>query len=195
MRTKNCKVYFTSTVIRRIFLGICCCFSCFLAACSSQSSQDENNLISYAVDVNDSILSPGKVNFDMSMEEVLQTTQLSEDDVDTSLGEEYPRIIHSISISGLSDDIQEIFSFQEGKLVSVEYAIIVLESEFQKTLQTLDRQAAELPADLLLGENQILEGKTTRWEDAQKNNLILSFPEADTSKERVIFLGVYMAKI
>ena len=139
MRTRNHKICFASTMVRRIFLGICCCLSCFLAACSSQSSQNESNLFSYAVDVSDSSLSPGKVKFDMSMEEVLQTTQLSDDDVDTSLGEEYPRIIHSISISGLSDEVQEIFSFQEDKLVSVEYAITVSESEFQKILQTLDR--------------------------------------------------------
>ena len=55
---------------------------------------------------------PGNVKFDMSMEDVLQKTQLSEDDVDTTLGEAYPRIIHSISISSLSDDIQEIFLFR-----------------------------------------------------------------------------------
>lgn len=194
MRIQNYKICFASTIIRRIFLWICCCLSCFLIACSSQSSQNESNIFLYAVDFSNSILSPRNVKFGMSMEEVLQTTQFPEDDVDTSLGEEYPRIIHSISISGLSDDIQEIFSFQEDKLVSAEYAIRVSESEFQTTLQTLAHQAIELPEDLLVGENQILEGKTTRWEDEQKNNLILSFPETDTSEERVIFLGMYMAK-
>lgn len=48
----------------------------------------------------------------------------------------------------------------------------------------------DLLEDLLVGENQILEGKTTRWEDEQKNSLILSFPDTDTSEERVIFLGL-----
>ena len=98
------------------------------------------------------------------------------------------------SISSLSDDIQEIFSFQNDQLVSVEYAITVPESEFQTVLQTLAHQAAELLEDLLVGENQILEGKTTRWEDEQKNSLILSFPDTDTSEERVIFLGLYRTK-
>ena len=175
----------------KIFLGICCCF---LAACSSQSSQNNSNIFLYAVDFSHSTLSPGNVKFDMSMEDVLQKTQLSEDDVDTTLGEAYPRIIHSISISSLSDDIQEIFSFQNDQLVSVEYAITVPESEFQTVLQTLAHQAAELLEDLLVGENQILEGKTTRWEDEQKNSLILSFPDTDTSEERVIFLGLYRTK-
>ena len=171
MNIENRNIRFTSTVICRIFLGICCCF---LAACSSQSSQNNSNIFLYAVDFSHSTLSPGNVKFDMSMEDVLQKTQLSEDDVDTTLGEAYPRIIHSISISSLSDDIQEIFSFQNDQLVSVEYAIVV--SEFQ--LQTV----------------QILEGKTTRWEDEQKNSLILSFPDTDTSEERVIFLGLYRTK-
>lgn len=48
----------------------------------------------------------------------------------------------------------------------------------------------DLLEDLLVGENQILEGKTTRWEDEQKNSQILSFPDTDTSEERVIFLGL-----
>ena len=187
MNIEDRNIRFTSTVICRIFLGICCCF---LAACSSQSSQNNSNIFLYAVDFSHSTLSPGNVKFDMSMENVLQKTQLSEDDVDTTLGEAYPRIIHSISISSLSDDIQEIFSFQNDQLVSVEYAITVPESEFQTVLQTLAHQAAELLEDLLVGENQILEGKTTRWEDEQKNSQILSFPDTDTSEERVIFLGL-----
>ena len=182
MNIEDRNIRFTSTVICRIFLGICCCF---LAACSSQSSQNNSNIFLYAVDFSHSTLSPGNVKFDMSMENVLQKTQLSEDDVDTTLGEAYPRIIHSISISSLSDDIQEIFSFQNDQLVSVEYAITVPESEFQ---------TVELLEDLLVGENQILEGKTTRWEDEQKNSLILSFPDTDTSEERVIFLGLYRTK-
>ena len=92
------------------------------------------------------------------------------------------------------EEYQEIFSFQEDKLVSVEYAITVSESEFQTALQKLAHQAAELPEDLLVGENQISDEKTTRWEDKQKNSLILSFPETDTSEERVIFLGLYRTK-
>ena len=158
MNIENRNIRFTSTVICRIFLGICCCF---LAACSSQSSQNNSNIFLYAVDFSHSTLSPGNVKFDMSMEDVLQKTQLSEDDVDTTLGEAYPRIIHSISISSLSDDIQEIFSFQNDQLVSVEYAITVPESEFQTVLQTLAHQAAELLEDLLVGENQILEGNAS----------------------------------
>ena len=92
------------------------------------------------------------------------------------------------------EEYQEIFSFQEDKLVSVEYAITVSEFEFQTALQKLAHQAAELPEDLLVGENQISDEKTTRWEDKQKNSLILSFPETDTSEERVIFLGLYRTK-
>ena len=47
MNTENRNIRFTSTVICRIFLGICCCF---LAACSSQSSQNNSNIFLYAVD-------------------------------------------------------------------------------------------------------------------------------------------------
>ena len=129
MNIENRNIRFTSTVICRIFLGICCCF---LAACSSQSSQNNSNIFLYAVDFSHSTLSPGNVKFDMSMEDVLQKTQLSEDDVDTTLGEAYPRIIHSISISSLSDDIQEIFSFQNDQLVSVEYAITFRNLNFKR---------------------------------------------------------------
>ena len=47
MNIENRNIRFTSTVICRIFLGICCCF---LAACSSQSSQNNSNIFLYAVD-------------------------------------------------------------------------------------------------------------------------------------------------
>ena len=130
----------------------------------------------------------------MTMEEVQKAAKTSESNIDTTLGEDQPRIIKSISISGLSDDIQEIYSFQNDKLVSVEYMIKVSESEFEKALQTLNTQAAALPADWLMGENHILDGKTTSWEDTQKNTVTLSFPETNTSGERVILLGLYMAK-
>lgn len=48
MNIENRNIRFTSTVICRIFLGICCCF---LAACSSQSSQNNSNIFLYAVDL------------------------------------------------------------------------------------------------------------------------------------------------
>ena len=41
MNIEDRNIRFTSTVICRIFLGICCCF---LAACSSQSSQNNSNI-------------------------------------------------------------------------------------------------------------------------------------------------------
>lgn len=58
MNIENRNIRFTSTVICRIFLGICCCF---LAACSSQSSQNNSNIFLYAVDFSHSTLSPGNV--------------------------------------------------------------------------------------------------------------------------------------
>ena len=91
-----------------------------------------------------STLSPGNVKFDMSMEDVLQKTQL-EDDVDTTLGEAYPRIIHSIKHSSPWEEVEVEKFFQNDQLVSVEYAITVPESEFQTVPQTLAHQAAELP--------------------------------------------------
>ena len=53
MNIENRNIRFTSTVICRIFLGICCCF---LAACSSQSSQNNSNIFLYAVDFSHSTL-------------------------------------------------------------------------------------------------------------------------------------------
>ncbi len=194
MYTKNNVTRFSSIITRRLLLGICCCLSIFLFACSSQSPKNDSNIFQYAVKSSDSTLSPKNVTFNMAMEEVQKASKTSESNIDTTLGEDQPRIIKSISISGLSDDIQEIYSFQDDKLVSVEYMIKVSESEFEKAIQTLNTQAAALPADWLMGENHILEGKTTSWEDTQKNTVTLSFPETNTSGERVILLGLYMAK-
>ena len=157
------------------------CLFIIINSYQKQVSQNNSNIFLYAVDFSHSTLSPGNVKFDMSMEDVLQKTQLSEDDVDTTLGEAYPRIIHSISISSLSDDIQEIFSFpQESDSLPPANLQVILPP---------DEPASAVPFEI-----QILEGKTTRWEDEQKNSLILSFPDTDTSEERVIFLGLYRTK-
>ncbi len=173
------------------FLIVLCCLGVFLPACSSQGS---GGLFSYAVDSSGSTLSPKTVKFNMTPEEVRSAAQIPGTDLDTTLGEDHPRIIRSIEIPGLSDTVQEIFSFQDNRLVAVEYAVTVPESAFEKALAAFADQApAALPSDLLLGENRISQGKTTQWEDAQSNTVTLSFPETNAG-ERVILLGLYLAK-
>lgn len=176
----------------RIFLVICCCLCLFLSACSPQSSKSDGNIFQYAIDLSGSTFSPKNVDFNMTIDEVLQATKTTEADIDKEQGEDNPRIIHTIAISGLSDSIREVFSFQDDKLVSVVYFITVSEAQLEKTLQTLDEQAAVMPEDLLQTEGSIQEGKATRWEDAQKNYVILSYATTNTPDERVIMLGIHM---
>lgn len=114
------------------FLIVLCCLGVFLPACSSQGS---GGLFSYAVDSSGSTLSPKTVKFNMTPEEVRSAAQIPGTDLDTTLGEDHPRIIRSIEIPWLSDTVQEIFSFQDNRLVAVEYAVTVPESAFEKPLQ------------------------------------------------------------
>lgn len=162
-----------------IFLfGVICCWPLWLIGCSSPSS---DNIFNYAVDINDSIFSSARAGFGMSMEEVLEATQLSEDNVDYRLGENEPMIIHQFELPGLSDDIMEIFSFSEDMLVSVDYIISIPQTDLEKTCQTLQEQASSvIPKELFRGvgsvEESILAHKNTVWEDTKQNTVSLVFP-------------------
>ena len=172
---QNKRTQFFSLTIERILPVILCLCLC-LSACSSQNS----NLFTYAIDISDGVFSPKNVEFNMTVDEVLRAMKLSEDDVNRE--ESYPRIIHTIAIPGLSDNIQEIFNFDklnsdEDKLVSVEYFISVSEEDLEKTAQTLGKQAdAVMPPEFLMNEeNGIARGFKTSWEDEQKNYVFVSF--------------------
>ena len=169
---------------------------------SSETASEESsttaagdNIFTVAFSCTDSVISPAKANFGTTMGEILESMNLTEADINTNLGENAPRIIQTISIPGLSDQVMEVFNFYDDQLVSVEYMISLEDAAYETACQTLSEQSAVIPDELMLSaENGIASGQTTLWEDAEKNTLSVSFPNTGDSQPRVIMLSLSSAK-
>ena len=169
---------------------------------SSEATSEEvsttaagDNIFTVAFSCTDSVISPAKASFGTTMDEVLESMNLTEADINTNLGEDAPRIIQTISIPGLSDQVMEVLNFYDDQLVSVEYMISLEDAAYETACQTLSEQSAVIPEELMLSaENGIASGQTTLWEDAEKNTLSVSFPDTGDSQPRVIILSLSVAK-
>ena len=193
MKNKRTQLFFK---MAKRLLPIVLCLGLLLSACTAQPAGDEENdtLFSYAIDTRAGIITPRTVKFNMTMDEVLQVTGLSKDDI---AGEEDdPVIMHSIAIDGLSDNIREIFVFQDDHLVTIRYAVTVPEEDYEKTCQILEDQAStEMYTGNLVGKiNSLAENSQTLWEDTEKNYVSLSPAISSTPGERVILLEVHMTR-
>lgn len=161
----------------------------------SSATAAGDNIFTVAFSCTDSVISPAKANFGTTMGEILESMNLTEADINTNLGENAPRIIQTISIPGLSDQVMEVFNFYDDQLVSVEYMISLEDAAYETACQTLSEQSAVIPDELMLSaENGIASGQTTLWEDAEKNTLSVSFPNTGDSQPRVIMLSLSSAK-
>ncbi len=161
----------------------------------SSATAAGDNIFTVAFSCTDSVISPAKANFGTTMGEILESMNLTEADINTNLGENAPRIIQTISIPGLSDQVMEVLNFYDDQLVSVEYMISLEDSAYETACQTLSEQSAVIPEELMLSaENGISSGQTTLWEDAEKNTLSVSFPDTGDSQPRVIILSLSVAK-
>lgn len=158
--------------------------------------KSDGGLFAYAVSVEDGSFSPKDVPFGASAEEVLEAKGLTEDALEDDFGENSKRIRNQISIEGLSDEITEIYQFEENRLITVMYVISVEQSEFEQSCELLQQQAAEhLPDELrLTAEAQRLEQNATIiWEDENQNTIYLSSPAADADGKRTIILSLHVA--
>ena len=155
-----------------------------------------DNIFTYALDISDNIFAPAKIKFGMTMANVLEILDLTEADINTSLGEDNPRVIRTISVTGLSDQVMEIISFASDQAAVVEYMIAVDEADYEAACQLLGEQsAAAIPEELLLSaENGVSSGQNTLWEDAEKNTFSISFPETGDSQPRVISMTLGVVK-
>ena len=172
-------------------LGICCLS---LWGCSSQEKEIEN-LFSHAVKVTDSTIAPAQADFGQSVGEVLKAAGLSEEDRAIDYTEEAPAYAHTLKVSGLPGTIEESFDFDGEQLVTVSYNLLFPKDETQAVAQTLHDQAAEvLPDGLLRGDNQILDGGPTCWEDEAGNVVCVLFPITSPEEKQAVLVQVWMGR-
>ena len=148
-----------------------------------QTAATPNNLVAYALEVNNDILQPQGLEFGMTVEEVcktrgLQIADLREDSENTT------SLRRIITIEGLSDNVYEIFSFYNGKLISASYNAIVDETDFETLMATVMVQAeAFLPETMQKGDS--------RWTDSQGNWVSIGSGSTDEdSNKEVITLNI-----
>lgn len=170
-----------------------------LLSCGKREVSDNKsggNLFTYAVTVEDGSFSPKDVPFGATAEKVLEVKGLTADAVEDDLEERSKRIRNQIGIEGLSDEITEIYQFEENRLITVMYVILVEQSEFEQCCELLQQQAAEhMPDELRLtaGDQRLEQNATIIWKDKNQNTIYLSSPIVDTDGKKTIILSLHAA--
>lgn len=170
-----------------------------LLSCGKQeASADKSggNLFVYAFSVEEGSCSPKETPFGATAEEVLEVKGLTADAVEDDLGANSKRIRNQIGIEGLSDEITEIYQFEENRLIKVMYVILVEQSEFEQSCELLQQQAAEhMPDELRLtaGDQRLEQNATIIWEDKNQNTMYLSSPTAEADGKETIILSLHAA--
>lgn len=155
-----------------------------------------NNLLEYGIEINNDIFAPTQVEFGMTIDEVLKAKSLdskaySEDEV---LGK---RIIQTVNIANLSDEMTVIYTFDKGKLVFVEYVIAASDAEKTTVCNSLYTQLTKkLPTPAMNTLEDVKKGKNTvLWIDKEKNSISVSFPITLNDEPNAIILSIGVADI
>lgn len=142
-----------------------------------------SNLVEYAVEAKNDLLQPRDLEFGMTAEEVcgikgMQISDLQED------SENNTSLRRTVTIEGLSDKVYEIFSFYDGKLVSVSYSASVDEEAFETLMAKVTAEAEDiLPEAMRKGDS--------RWTDSQGNWVSIGSGSTDEdSNKEVITLHI-----
>lgn len=164
-------------------------------ASDREEGLDVNNLLEYGVTITDGMFSPAQVTFYMTVDEVLKAKELDPSTVseDEILGW---RIVNTVPVTNLSDEMTEVYNFSEGQLISVEYIIATDDDEQEEICNSLYEQAGErMPAPVTDNLEDIKNGQEmVLWLDEKQNSVILSFPKTNDDEPNAIILGVYVSK-
>jgi len=172
----------------KLFLQLIVLFCCaaLLIGCNSVKPKPDN-LAEYAVAVENNQLKPQGLEFLMTVEDVCKTKGLLESEL-RDIGRNTSQLICTIAIEGLSDEVYEVFTFYEGKLINVHYMAAINEADYEKLIALVAAQAkAILPEAMRVGDHF--------WIDSQGNQMSIGGSSTDDDhNHEVITLGVSMAK-
>ncbi|MBQ9939063.1 MAG: hypothetical protein IJO96_05975 [Oscillospiraceae bacterium] len=152
----------------------------FVFAFSGCSVEEETtNLFEYVIKIEEGIISPRKVEFLASPEEVLEANKDKEVSEQTN-PDGYA--FKGKAIEGISGDVTECYNFEDDKLVYVEYTVnydeTMSEAEFEAVCNTLYDMAVEyMPKSAFSknGHEPIKEGRGIIWRDIDGNMAYLTF--------------------
>ena len=180
------------SVSKILALSLLLCGLLFWTGCSRHSGTD--NIFQTAIRFEDGVICPGDCDFAAPIDEVLKAKGLTEDAIDGAQ-EDGRRIIQTISIDGLSEEITEISSFYHDRLVSVVYNIPVSPEEYDETCTLLQQQAeSSIPQEMMLTTGSLLDGNSMIWQDEKENAIRIEIADVYNSNDKVIGIGVYVAR-
>ena len=199
MKTKRARTAACCLVIIIILLSL-------VVLKRSKEQTDYDNLFEYAINLSGGsyTYAPKQIDYGMSVQDVLEITKLSED----TFVEEWMTIISQRELSNVSEEFDEVgfrekyvFTEEHG-LVSVEYAVIVDDVDFEPLCYMLYEQAvAYMPEPQNSDVEFIKDAKQVQWDDSvfdEKNGwstaqtcVSLSFGDAENEKKAVSMM-VYL---
>ena len=169
-------------------------FSLLLFSGCSQPAADEENIFQTAIRFEDGIICPRDCDFATPFDEVLKAKGLTEEAINYAR-EDDRRIVQTISIDGLSDDIGEICSFYNDRLVSITYNIAVSPEEYDEICTLLQQQAEDyIPEEMMLTTGSLQNGNNMIWQDEKENAIRIEIADVYNSDDKMISVGVYVAK-
>lgn len=175
--------------MKRLMLLIVMLLTCVIfVSCKKQDSRTSVNIFEYIIDTEKGELLPKRVDYLMSVEEVLEAQQLTEDEVIENSG--HKRIVRTIKIGDFPYEVKEQIKFQEDKVIwGVEYWLLVEKKNIESVYEDLYKQAKEYmpaPAEYYNNGNlkNILTGKSVHWEDKKGNGVTFSVTNIVEEEER-----------
>lgn len=160
------------------------------ASCSGKPMVSRpDNLYEYAFKVENDTLMPRSVEFFWTPEQVLEAINLSQDAQEEYFDGKSSRILHTIPIKGLSDDVREVFMFNSDRLMSIQYHIYFDPDQYTTVIDTLKQQGeAFLPESWQLIVNNPYK-EDTYWVDSEGNQLTFhpAFESVGSLEKCVLF--------
>ena len=179
-------------VSRTVLLSFILCGLFFLTSCSQHSNT--SGIFQTAIRFEDGIIYPRDCDFATPFDEVLKAKGLTEEAINYAR-EDDRRIVQTISIDGLSDDIREICSFYNDRLASITYNIAVSPGEYDEICTLLQQQAEDyIPEEMMLTTGSLLNGNNMIWQDEKENTIRIEIADVYNSDDKMISVGVYVAK-
>ena len=161
---------YRNVLLKKMFVTII--IMLLLCSCgeNTANTSETSNLFQYALDMENEVFSPRKVEFFMNMEEVLQATGLKEY---TVIEKDYEDLIRtSANIPGFPDDIMIDYIFSDNignRLTGVQYHLSIADKADAADVYSLlyEQAVATMPEASGNTIEGIKDGIDVSWEDKQ----------------------------
>lgn len=162
---------------------------------------DLQKLFENRIAVSDNIFSPKEFPFLISVDQLLEEKELSEEAIYSrnigSDGYEYVYVTNDIKITNINGEMKEVYLFFNDMLVQVTYDIPVTEENREMVCQILYDQviALNLPNQTNFSLKGLQSGvENYRWEDDEQTRLCISSPTTLENEPDIIAIDLIISR-